>query len=294
MENSKSPRIVRAITEDGSAWVMFEEATEIVREAVAIHDTSPTMAAAMGRLLIGASIMGSTLKNKNATLTLRVSGDGPAGTITCVSDASGYVRGYAENPLAEPPRKPNGKLNVSEAVGAGALYVIRDSGEGEPYVGSSPLVTGEIAEDITEYYMQSEQTATVCSLGVRITRDGVLAAGGFLVQLLPYPDETVVDQLEKNMQNFPSVSGLLAEGKTAEDIIELIFADIPHNLLDEREVGLRCNCSSERFEKGLASLSKKDLLELAEEGEPIETVCRFCRKAYHFSPETLIKLANRK
>lgn len=276
------------MTRDGSARIVCGVTTPIVRKMREYHGTSKTMTAALGRCLTVTSLMGSLLKDKTDTLTLQIKGDGPAGTIVCVSDYSGNVRGYAENPNAELPPNAQGKLDVGGAVGHGTLGVIREFGTGEPYVGVSPIVTGEIGDDITQYFVNSEQTPTVCALGVRVNPDlSVKAAGGFLLQLLPGADESIIPQIEKNVTDLGSVSQLIANGKTAEDVIAMVFDGIPFDLFDEIDVDYVCNCSRDRYLRALRSMSAADKAEISADGQPVETECRFCHKKYVFTPEEI-------
>lgn len=275
--------IKRAITTDGSARLFFIDSTAVVKRSCEIHHTSKTMTAVLGRALTAASLMGSLLKDKDNTLTLQLRGDGPAGLVVCVSDYMGNVRGYAENPDAELPPNSAGKLDVGGAVGAGTMYIIKDLGMNEPYIGVSPIVTGEIAEDITEYFASSEQTPTVCALGVRVDNDNMcFAAGGFLLQLMPGYEDSTVDALETNVNMLGSVSKLIADGKTGEEIIDMVFSGIEYEMFDEFDVEYRCTCSREKYKTALVGLSDDDMNELRETGEPIETNCRFCGDKYVF------------
>lgn len=275
--------IKRAITTDGSARLFFIDSTAVVKRSCEIHHTSKTMTAVLGRALTAASLMGSLLKDKDNTLTLQLRGDGPAGLVVCVSDYMGNVRGYAENPDAELPPNSAGKLDVGGAVGAGTMYIIKDLGMNEPYIGVSPIVTGEIAEDITEYFASSEQTPTVCALGVRVDNDNMcFAAGGFLLQLMPGYEDSTVDALETNVNMLGSVSKLIADGKTGEEIIDMVFSGIEYERFDEFDVEYRCTCSREKYKTALVGLSDDDMNELRETGEPIETNCRFCGDKYVF------------
>ena len=276
--------ISRAMTRDGSVRIVCTDTTAIVRHAGEIHNLSKTMTAALGRCLTVTSLMGSLLKDKTDALTIQLRGDGPAGMLLCVSDYMGNVRGYAEHPDIELPPNEKGKLDVGGAVGSGSLYVIRDLGVGEPYVGISPIVSGEIGDDISEYYASSEQTPTVCALGVRVTPELTCkAAGGFLLQLMPGADETLIPALEKNVAEIGSVSKLIELGKTPEEIIGMALEGIPFDLFDSFETEYRCTCSREKYLRALVSLNAADYEELEAEGKPVETECRFCRKKYVFS-----------
>jgi len=283
--------ITRAMSQDGSVRIVCTDATEIVRTAQNIHETSKTMTAALGRCLTVTSLMGSLLKDKTDSLTIQIKGDGPAGTILCVSDYMGNVRGYAENPFAELPPNAQGKLDVGGAVGKGSLYVIRDLGVGEPYVGISPLVSGEIGDDISEYYVNSEQTPTVCALGVRVAQDfRCKAAGGFLLQLLPGADETLIPLLEKNVVEIGSVSKQIELGRTTEEIIDMVFEGIPYDIFDNIETEYRCACGRDKYLRALVSLSDADIEELSADEKPVETECRFCKKKYSFDMKEIVKI----
>ncbi len=287
--NTKKSVIKRAITDDGSARVFFIDSTAIVRRACEIHHTSKTMTAVLGRALSAASLMGSLLKDRDNTLTLQFKGNGPAGLIVCVSDYMGNVRGYAENPDAELPPNDIGKLDVGGAVGRGTMYVIKDLGLNEPYIGVCPLVSGEIAEDVTEYYASSEQTPTVCALGVRVDQDNMcFAAGGYLLQLMPGAEESIIDKLETNIGMMNSVSQLIAEGKTGDDIIAAVFAGIEYTMFDEFDAEYRCTCEREKYKRALVGLREEDMNELVEAGENIETNCRFCGTKYVFPLDEIL------
>lgn len=279
----KTSIIKRAITSDGSARLFFIDSTAVVKKSCEIHRTSKTMTAVLGRALTATSLMGSLLKDKDNSLTLQLRGDGPAGMVVCVSDYMGNVRGYAENPDAELPPNSVGKLDVGGAVGAGTMYIIKDLGMNEPYIGVSPIVSGEIAEDITEYFASSEQTPTVCALGVRVDNYNMcFAAGGFLLQLMPGYEEATVDILETNIKMLGSVSKLIADGKTGDEIISMVFSGIEYEMFDEFDVEYRCTCCREKYKIALVGLSEADMEELRKTGEPIETNCRFCGDKYVF------------
>lgn len=290
-QNSK---VLRAMTRDGSARAFVINSTDMVNEAISFHKTAPTATALLGRTLTAASMMGTLLKDPGNTLTLTIRGDGPAGTTLAVSDYKGNVKGYIANPETDIARKPNGKLDVSGAVGNGTLSVVKDIGLKEPYSGMIELVSGEIAEDVTEYFMTSEQTPSACALGVLVNPDrSCLAAGGLLIQLLPFADDETVSKIEKNLSKFGSISSLIAEGKSLNELMDLALEDIEYDIFDEIEVGYYCDCSRERMERAVISVGKKDILEIFDEckaeGKPeeIEICCQFCDKKYTFVKEDL-------
>lgn len=287
-------RVLRAISENGGVVMTAIDSTDIVARAEQIHESSAVVTAALGRLLTAASIMGCGLKGKEQSVTLRLSGGGPAGNVIAVSDAWGNVRGTVSQPVVELPLNPYGKLDVGGAVGRdGTLTVIRDTGMKDPYVGSVPLVSGEVAEDVTAYYAASEQVPTVCALGVLVNPDlTVRAAGGFLVQLLPGALEEEIEQLEGNLKELPSVTQMLEGGMSLEQIIERVLDGFAPNILDEFPVEYRCNCSRQRVEKALLSLGNEELQEMIDEGEPVEVCCHFCERKYNFTQEELKNLKN--
>lgn len=280
--------IIRAMTRDGSARITFINSTAMVKHMAKIHKPSKTMTAALGRVMSGASLMGSFLKDKDNTLTLRFNGDGPAGKIVAVSDYMGNVRICADNYSAELLPNEKGKLDVGGAVGRGTMYVIRDLGLSEPYIGSADIISGEIAEDITNYFAVSEQTPTVCALGVRVNKElECFAAGGYLVQLLPGAEEEVISVLEKNIISLESVSKMIADGIGGEEIIGRVFEGIEFDIFDEFDCEYRCNCSRERYLSALRGLCREDIDDLKADGKPIEASCQFCGATYSFDPSEL-------
>lgn len=275
--------MVRAISENGGIVVCAIDSTEIVSEMQQVHKTSAVVSAALGRLLTGAALMGSWLKNKEDSLTLRVNGEGPAGALLAVADGESGVRGYAMHPVVEGlPFTASGKLDVGAAVGTnGFIAVSKDLGLAEPYVGQVPLVSGEIAEDITSYYAVSEQTPTACSLGVLVNEDlTIRKAGGYLLQLLPGATEEEIAALEKNIAAIPPVTKLLEDGGTIYDMVELALAGFNPNILDENRIEYRCHCSRKRVEDILVSLGKTAVEEMLQEKPTANVECHFCDKQY--------------
>jgi molecular chaperone Hsp33 len=285
-------KIIRCITSDGTVMAVGIDSTDIVNEAVRIHETSAVVSAALGRLLTAASMMGDMLKGKDNSITLRLAGDGPAGSIIAVSDFEGNVRGYVQNPIVEIPLNNNGKLDVAGAVGKnGSLYVIKDVGLKEPYSGSIPIMSGEIAEDITAYYAISEQIPTVCALGVLVNPDlTVKAAGGYMIQLLPTADDGIIDRVEKSIEGIRPVTQMLDSGMSMEEIIKTALKDFEVEVLDEGEAAYKCNCSRERVERALISTGREELKSMAEELPVIEVNCHFCDKKYNFTPKEILNL----
>lgn len=293
-------KILRGMSQDGSARVLVIDSRDIVNAAIGYHKTTPTASAALGRLLTGASMVGSLMGEKENRISFTVSGDGPIGKMIAVSDYYGNVKGYIENPMADVPPKKNGKLDVGAAVGAGTLAVIREDGTGEPHVGTVALQSGEIAEDITRYFAESEQIPTLCALGVTVDRDYTcLAAGGVLVQLLPFADEAVIAQLEENAADLYDVSRHFREGKSIMEIAEIAMRNIPFDAFDEIECEYLCDCSRERMLTAIGRVGEKEILSMIDEEEAeghersLEAVCRFCNTAYRFPEAELIATAKK-
>ena len=283
--------IVRGMSMDGFVKVAAIRSTEIVRRGAQIHGTTPNATAAFGRALTATSLMGNTQKVENGSMTLQIRGDGPIGGMTCVSDATGNVRGFVLQPNVPLVEKYPGKLDVGATVGNGTLTVIRDLQMKEPYVGSIELITGEIADDITGYFVQSEQIPTACALGVLVDTDcSVKVAGGYLIQLLPgAPDETI-DVIEAGIRRAGAVTAMLADGMTPEDILGAVCGDLGVLFMETTEVEYRCYCSRERVEAALISLGKKELTEIMEEGKTFPVECQFCDTIYEFTPADIQKL----
>ncbi|MEG1996144.1 MAG: Hsp33 family molecular chaperone HslO [Oscillospiraceae bacterium] len=288
-------KIVRMISKDGSVVVCAIDSADIVGEIEKVHTTSAVVTAALGRLATAASIMGYMLKGENDTITLRMNGNGPTGTLIAVSDYHGNVKADVVNPLVELDLNAEGKLDVKGAVGVdGTLSVIKDLGLKEPYIGQIQIVSGEIAQDITQYYAISEQIPTVCGLGVLINPDlSVQSAGGYLVQLLPFADESCIDVLEENVKKMPPVSSLFAKNKTPQEVCEMLLDGLNPDVLDENSTAYVCDCNRNRIEKALISLGETELMQLHDEQEETEVCCHFCNKKYHFSKEEIMSILKR-
>ncbi len=284
-------KLVRCISDDGTLVMMAADTTDMVNTAQELHTTSAVVSAALGRLLTAASLMGSMLKNEDDSLTLRISADGPTGTVIAVSDSEGNTRGYSANSIVEIPLNAKGKLDVSGAVGKnGSLTVMKDLGLKEPYIGQIPLVSGEIAEDITSYYATSEQTPTVCALGVLVNPDlSIKAAGGFIIQLLPTAMDDTIDKVERCIDGIPSITQMLTSGLSPEEICKKVLSEFNLEVLDSSNPAYKCNCSKERVVKALVSLGKEDLEEISKD-ESTEVKCQFCNKAYTFTSKDILEI----
>ena len=295
-KNLPTSKMLRGMTRDGSARFLILNSRKMVDDMIATHHTSPTASAALGRTVTAVSMIGTMLPEEGDTVTVSFAGDGEAGKIIGVGDYYGNVKGYIQNPLANPPKKPNGKLDVGAAVGRGTLSFVKSIGEGEPQTGMIEIVSGEIAEDIATYFAKSEQVPTVLSLGVLVDKDySCLAAGGVLIQLMPFPDDKTVDLIERNAADLSNISRLFERGLSNEEIAELALRDVPYDIFDTLEVEYRCDCSRDRMLAKIRSLGKKEIAAMLDEqeseGKPREltAVCRFCNSEYTFDEKTLMK-----
>ena len=285
-------KLIRGNSTDGSIRVFTAITTDVVSEAHRIHQTSATVSAALGRLLTAGAILGSQLKSEQDSLTLQINGDGPVGMMTVVSNARSEVRGYVSNPIADLPPNSKGKLDVSGIIGQGFLSVIRDLDLKEPYIGRTPLISGEIAEDLTYYYAKSEQIPTAIALGVLVDTDlSVKAAGGYMIQLMPEATDETADRLTEIVENLPPVTDMIMNNMSAEDIAFAVTDGFDMVLeLNAPSPEYKCNCSRDRMERALISLGKKELSDIIEEQGNAEMTCRFCDNVYEFSKDELITL----
>ncbi len=280
--------IVRATAADSQIRAFAITSKEMVEEARRDHHTSPVITAALGRLLSGAAMMGTMMKGEKDLLTIQVQCSGPAQGLTVTADSAGHVKGFPRVPDVELPLNEKGKLDVGGALGLGVMSIIKDMGLKEPYVGQIALQTGEIAEDLTYYFATSEQVPSAVGLGVLVDKDGsVKQAGGFIIQLMPFTQEEIIDRLEKKITEIASVTEMLEDGNTPEQILEIILGEFGLEITDTIETGFCCDCSKERVSRAIATLSKKDLDDIINDGEAIEVKCQFCNKAYHFDVDEL-------
>jgi len=284
--------LIRGASEDGAVRFFACTTTNLVEEARRIHDCHPVAAAALGRMLTVGSMMGTMLKADKDILTLQINGKGPAGSVVAVSDNSGNVRGYIHNPHVETTFKPSGKLDVGSAIGyEGNLTVIKDLGLKEPYVGQIPIVSGEIGDDFTVYFANSEQTPTSVGLGVLVEPDGhVSAAGGFIVQVMPEALDETIDLLEHNLAYLRPISDMISSGLNAEEVVGEVLKGIEFNVFEKKEIGYVCSCGRERIERALISLGEAEILDIIEQDEKAEIACHFCSKKYHFNKQDLTTL----
>ena len=294
-KNIANSTILRAMTQDGSARVLVINSRKIVNDMASFHKTSPTATAALGRLITATSMIGTMLPENGDNVTISIQGDGEAGRLISVGDYFGNVKGYIENPLANPPKKPNGKLDVGGAIGNGTISFVKSVGAIEPQIGTIELVSGEIAEDIATYFAKSEQVPTLLSLGVLVDTDYTcLAAGGVLIQLMPFPDDETIDLIERNSADLVNISRHFAAGLTNEQIMEIAMRDIPFDIFDTIEVGYKCDCSEKRMKEKIKSLGKGEILKMLDEqvaegkARELTAVCRFCNSEYTFTEKELI------
>ncbi|MDB0439987.1 Hsp33 family molecular chaperone HslO [Clostridioides difficile] len=283
--------VLRATSGNGQVRAFVATTKNTVEEARRLHETTKVATAALGRTLTATSIMGLMMKNDSDKLTVIIKGGGPIGTIIATANSKGIVKGYVGNPHVEVEDYPNGKLNVAAAVGTeGVVKVIKDLGLREPYNGTYPLVSGEIAEDFTYYFAVSEQTPSVVALGVLTKEDEVEFAGGFIVQLMPDAEEETIAKLEENVAKLPSITNMLKEGNLPEDILNKVLDGLEPKILDTCEVGFECECSKERVKTALVAIGKKSLAQIIEEDKQAEVGCQFCNEKYMYNEEELLEI----
>ena len=290
--------IVRAVTKNGAVRAFCAVTTNTVNEAYKMHKTSPVATAALGRLLTASAMMGAMLKSENETITLQLVGNGPIGRVLAVSDSNSNVKGYVTNPLVDLPKNSKGKLDVGGAVGKdGYLVVTKDMGLKEPYIGKTPLVSGEVGDDLTKYFAVSEQTPSVVGLGVLVDIDySVKEAGGFIIQVMPEATEEDISLLEENIKLVTSVTDMLSDGLLPENILEILLRGFEFEITQKRDTKYFCNCSRERVERALISIGEKELTDIIENDKKAQLTCHFCDKVYDFSEEelkTLLKQAKK-
>ena len=289
-----SDKRIRAIAKDAAIQITAVTSIETVERARQIHQTLPTATAALGRVLTICSIMGSQLKVDDGSVTIQFKGNGPLGSVVCVSDSEGNVRGYLQNPACDLPLRPDGKLNVGAGIGQGYLMVIKDIGLKDPVTGTTVLVNGEIAEDITRYFVESEQIPSACALGVLVgTEQQVKQAGGYLVQLMPGYTESDIDKLEENIKNAGAMTAMLEAGMTLEQIVYKVLDGFDVEILEMSEFEYRCNCSRDKVIRALISMGRKELTELMNEQKNTEITCQFCDKVYSFTSDEIGELLNK-
>ncbi len=289
-----SDYIVRATAANAQIRAFAATTREMTETARKIHDSSPVITAALGRLMTAGAMMGSMLKGEKDLLTLQVRGDGPVGGLTVTADSSANVKGYAVEPQVILPANAIGKLDVGGAVGKGVLRVIKDLGLKEPYVGQTALQTGEIAEDLTYYFAASEQVPSTVGLGVLMNKNNtVKQAGGFIVQLMPFAEDAVIEKLEENLMKISSVTSMLEAGNRPEDILNILLDGMEPEILDTIPTSYHCDCHKERVARAIISIGKKDLQEMIDDGKEIEVNCQFCQKKYVFSVDELKEMLQR-
>lgn len=284
--------VIRAVNSDRNIRAFFSRTTKMIEDARKIHNTTPVVTAALGRTMTATAIMGLMLKEQKGKLTIQIKGNGPLKQILATGDSFGNVKGYVPNPNVDLPLRPDGKLDVGGAVGnKGSIIVIKDLGLREPYIGQSALVSGEIAEDITAYFANSEQQPSAVSLGVLIDRDQtVKASGGLIIQVMPGIDDETLEKLEEIVNKLPPITRIISLEKDDAEILKNIFGDIEMEILSKSEVRYLCDCSEERLEKALISVGKKDLEEIIKEDGKAELICHFCNTKYHFDKDHLERL----
>lgn len=289
-------KIVRATAKDGMVRIIAGITTNLVNEGTQIHECTPVASAAFGRMLTAGALMGTTLKSNKEVTTLKINGNGEAKGITVTAHNDASVKGFIGNPYIDRPLNEKGKLDVGGAVGTnGLLYVIKDLGLKDPYVGQVPIQTGEIAEDFAYYFTVSEQTPSAVSLGVLVDKDlSIKAAGGFIVQMMPGADELLADVITYRLEEIPPITTMISEGKTIEEILEFIFDGMDLKILDSLEPQYKCDCNRDRVEKALISIGKEDLEEIYNDGKTEEIVCNFCNKKYEFTNENIGELLKNK
>ncbi len=282
-------KIIRATAKEGTVRIIAGTTTNLVEMARDIHECSPLAAASLGRMLTAGALLGSTLKSEKEVMTIKIAGGGDAEGVTVTANEGGKVKGFIGNPYGDLPLNEKGKLDVGGYIGKdGNFTLIKDLGLKEPYVGQVPILTGEIAEDLAYYFTVSEQTPSAVSLGVLVNTDySIKAAGGFIIQMLPGADDFIADIITYRLEEIPSVTTFLNEGKTMDEILDYIFGDMDLKILEEIEPKFECNCSRERVEKALISIGKKDLTEIYEDGKNEEVKCHFCNKIYEFTPDDI-------
>ena len=285
-------KIIRGTAKDGMVRFVGGITTNLVNEGVSLHECTPVASAALGRMLTACSLMGVQLKSDKEVITLKINGGGELNGVTVTGHSDGSVKGFVGNPNVDLPLKENGKLDVSGAVGTnGLLYVIKDMGMKDPYVGQVPIHSGEVAEDLAYYYTVSEQTPSAVSLGVLVDTDySIKVAGGLIIQMMPDADDMLADIITYRLEEIPTLTEMLSEGKTMDEILDYIFGDMDFKLLDETKPEFQCNCSRERVEKALISIGEKELNAIYEEGKNEEIKCHFCNTGYVFTPEDIKEL----
>ncbi len=291
LKHNSEDHILRTTAANGMIRAFFATTRSTVNTAVSTHKTSAVMSAALGRLLTAGSIMGLMLKNDRDLITLVIKGDGPGGGVLVTADHKGHIKGYATNPLAEVPNKGPGKLDVGGAIGNGTLTVIKDMGKGDPFNGTVQLQTGEIADDITYYFSQSEQTPSVVALGVLVDTDYTIKqSGGFIIQLMPGATDEIIDHLEEKISCIDSITNLYEQCHTPESLAKMFFNDIGYQELERVPVNFTCDCSYERVEKALLSIGKEELIKIRDEDKSTTLSCHFCNKEYEFDEAALDSL----